>query len=83
MATTRDGQIRRWFAQGATHLVVMVDVAERRHFPVVVKAGESVKDVFAHHAAQDQWPFEVYSYDLDLGEQLAESRPFHVEESSR
>lgn len=72
-------EIRRWLAQGATHLIVMVDPVEHRHFPVVVKEGEAVKDVFARYAAKDQWPLEVYSYALNLDEQLAESRPFHVE----
>ena len=72
-------KIRRWFAQGATHLIVMVAPAEHRHFPVIVKEGETVKEVFVRYAALDVWALEVYSYDLDLDEQLAESRPFHID----
>lgn len=84
MATTRE-TLRRWLkegkAKGATHMVVSCDTFEYEDYPVYVMPGQDVRAVVKHHSSYERMlrVMEVYSYALDLEEQLAEHRSFHYD----
>lgn len=76
MSTTID-EIRAWLedgkTRGATHMIVATDTFDWSDYPVYVAAGEDVRK----KVAGEEKVMEVYSFALDLEEQLRERRAFH------
>lgn len=83
MATTRD-DIRKWLehgkTKGATHMVVVCDTYDYDDYPVYVERGQNAKDVVQAYSEQQMTRvMEVYSYALDLEQQLAEHRSWNFD----
>jgi hypothetical protein len=77
-------EIREWLqsaqAEGATHLIVVVDTFDHEDYPVSVKPGQNVRDVYnQYNGSNMQRVMEVYALHLDWDSQLAEHRAFHFE----
>lgn len=79
MAATRES-ISRWFdegvKQGATHLVVMMDIMDHEDYPVHVMPGEDPRT----KGRNGDRVMEVYNLSMDKERQLGEPRAFHYEE---
>jgi len=84
MGTTRQ-EIRGWLERKAddsdvTHMIVVCDCFDYEDYPVYVRCGEDVREVFSQYDGKDmQRVMEVYSYGYDLELQLNEGRAFHYD----
>lgn len=81
--TTKE-EIRSWLDEGkkqdSTHMLVVCDTYDWEDYPVYVKPIEDVNKKIAEYSDPNmaQKIMEVYSYALDLEEQLKEHRAYHV-----
>jgi hypothetical protein len=75
------GWLKEGKALGATHMIVACDTFAHDDYPVFVKPGEDAKEIAKKHQDPNKMSrvMEVYSYALDLEEQLAEQRAYHFE----
>lgn len=83
MGTTRE-EIREWLArgkaEGATHMIVVVDTFDYEDYPVFVKPDQDVRKVHEEYNGKNmQRVMEVYSYKKDLEEQIAQGRVFNFD----
>lgn len=84
MGTTRD-EIREWLergkAQGATHMIVACDTFNHEDYPVYVMPGDDVRKMRDEHSDPDKMSrvMEIYSYALDLEQQLAVHRAYNLD----
>lgn len=83
MATTVD-DIRGWLKnakeEGATHMLVVVDTFDHEDYPVNVKPGQNVRDVFSEYNGKNmQRVMEVYALHVDAEKQLGTGRNFNFE----
>jgi hypothetical protein len=81
MATTQ-ADIRRWLhddrAKGATHMIVAADTFNYEDYPVYIKPSEDVRVKEAELRKTDfTRVMEIYSFSMDLEEQLNEERAFN------
>lgn len=67
--------------KGATHMIVACDTFNYEDYPVYVMPGQSVQDLARQYTNPDQMSrvMEVYSYAIDLEQQLAEHRAYHFD----
>lgn len=83
MTTSKD-HIRRWFEcgkkQNATHMLVVFDTFDYEDYPVYVLPGQDVHKIAKENSGPNMTKLmEVYSYKLDLEDQLNEHRSFHYD----
>lgn len=83
MAATKE-DIREWlnkgYEDGFTHMIVACDTFDHSDYPVFVHESEDVKERVEKVRAQEMTRvMEVYSYDMDLEQQLNEKRAYNLE----
>lgn len=77
-------QIREWLeegkGQGATHMLVCCDTFNYEDYPVYVALNQNVREMVKERQNPNKMSkvMEVYSYELDLEEQLKEQRAWHL-----
>lgn len=76
--TTKE-TIADWFKQGmeqkATHMIVVCDTWDWEDFPVYVKVGQDVHEIYKEHIeAKYEKVMEVYNLSMDMEKQLNEFR---------
>ncbi len=81
MAATKE-KIRKWLEGGnprfISHMIVVCDTFDHNDYPVYISKSEDVNERVAKIKAQEMTRImEVYSYSIDLEEQLNESRVFN------
>jgi len=65
---------------GCSHMLVVCDTFDYDDYPVWVAKTENVREVYDEMNSKPmQKVMEVYSYNHDLEEQLAEHRAFHFD----
>lgn len=84
MGTTRK-DIREWLKRGkekgATHMIVVCDTFDYDDYPVYVGTCQDVRKVAREYNNYSKMSkvMEVYSYNHDLEEQIAEHRAFNYD----
>ena len=76
---TTQAEIRSWLLaakkEGATHMLVVCDTFDHDDYPVSVKPGQNVREVFTKYSNESmQRVMEVYNLSLDIEAQLNEHR---------
>lgn len=76
---TTQAEIRSWLLdakkEGATHMLVVCDTYDHEDYPVSVKPGQNVREVYNKYANESmQRVMEVYNLSLDIEAQLNEHR---------
>lgn len=83
-AATRS-EIRNWLNEGRdnkdiTHMIVVCDTFDYNDYPVYVKKEEDVREKYSKYDGQNmQRVMEVYSFGLNLENQLNERRAKHFD----
>ena len=80
MTTKED--IKRWLENGktknATHVIVVCDTWDYEDYPIYVKKGEDVHEIYDNHNGKNmQKVMEVYNLSMDIEKQLNEGRNFN------
>ncbi len=81
MGTSREeikGWLERGKEEGATHVIVVCDTFDWDDYPVMVKPSEKVREVADKYNHKNmQKVMEVYNLNMDLDEQLGQTRSFN------
>ena len=78
-------EIRKIVLSGNTgeysHVMIVCDTFDYQDYPVYVKYGEDIKIIVAKYNAYNNTNriMEIYNYNLDLENQLNETRAYHIE----
>ena len=77
MTTKED--IKRWLENGktknATHVIVVCDTWDYEDYPIYVKKGEDVHEIYDNHNGKNmQKVMEVYNLSMDIETQLNQFR---------
>ena len=62
-----------------SHLIIAVDKSEMKFIKIFVKRSDDIKDVLFNIVSNPTYEInEIYNYDMDLEEQIAEARTYHI-----
>ena len=83
MAATKE-EIRAWLSRGKdkgnSHMIVACDTFDHHDYPVFVDKSEDINERVEKIKTQEMTRvMEVYSYDMDLQQQLGERRAYNLE----
>lgn len=74
-------EILEWLEEGerlgATHMMVVCDTFDHEDYPIYVMPHQNIHDLVDEFSRNMQRVEEIYSFALDLEQQLNEFRAFH------